>query len=54
MNKQIETIESKPKLDLNKLKLKSSAKTPKGLILSYAKRFRSNGNIDKAVLFQEL
>jgi len=55
--KPIEKIEnnlSKPKIDLSILKKKSSAKTSSGLILSYARQFKKDGNIEMTILFQEI
>lgn len=45
---------TKPKVELNIIKKKSYAKTPSGLILSYAKKFHKAGNLENAILFQEL
>lgn len=55
-SKPLEEIEktSQPKLDLNILKKRSSAKTPSGLILSYAKEFKKKDNLEMTILFQEL
>jgi hypothetical protein len=51
---RIEKQEGIPKLDLSILKKKSSAKTPAGLVLSYAKEFKKKGNLEMTILFQEL
>jgi len=51
---RIEKQEGIPKLDLSILKKKSSAKTPAGLILSYAKEFKKKENLEMTILFQEL
>lgn len=43
-----------PILDLNLLNKRTTAKTPSGLMLKYAKQFRDNKNFLMAKLFQEL
>jgi len=50
---EIETS-NEPKLDLSLLKKKTSAKTPAGLILSYAKKFKKDENMEMVILFQEI
>jgi hypothetical protein len=45
---------SNRKLDLKILNKKSKAKTPANLILSYAKRFKKDGNLEMTILFQEI
>ena len=49
---QIEHLE--PKLDLSVFRKRTNAKTPSGLILSRAKECRKRGNLDMALLLQEL
>lgn len=41
-------------LDLELFKKRSDARTPSGLVLSYAQRFRKEGNFEYAFVFQEL
>ena len=53
-NKNIEEIYESPRLDLKIFRKKSSAKTPSGLVLSHAKKFRKIGNIEMAQYMQEL
>lgn len=45
---------SEPRLDLGILKRKSNAKTPSGLVLSYAKKSREKGDLEMALLLQEI
>jgi hypothetical protein len=53
--RQIEIEErTEPKLDLSILRKKSTAKTPSNLILSYMKSFKKDGNLEMAILFQEI
>lgn len=50
---RIETY-SKPKLDLSIFKKRTNAKTPAGIVLNHAKKFRKDGNIEMAMYMQEL
>lgn len=52
--RQVEIIKGKSKIDLNILKKRSNAKSPEGLCLGYMKKFKNDGNLELAMVFQEL
>lgn len=54
--KPVEVVESEinSKLDINIFRRKSNAKTPSGLILSYAIKAKKDGNMNTAIFLQEL
>ena len=53
--KDLESVQmSEPQLDLKILRKRTSAKTKNGLVLSYAKKFRQEGNLEMAIFCQEL
>lgn len=47
-------VRTAPKIDLNILRKRTSAKSPSGLCLGYMKKFKNDGNLEMAIVFQEL
>ena len=52
-NRKIESVVSEG-IDFSIFRKKTTSKTPSGLILSYAKEFKKDNNLQIAILFQEV